>query len=221
MAVCSGLAGGFSSQDVPCFWQNEKGGARESAEQAIQHMGGVDALVCVIPDATPKKLTLLSEAELDDAYATMYRSTLMYMKAAAADMVSRKAGGSIVLLTSHRALRAKKEDFLSGSLHAGLHRSMQSFALQMAPHQIRINAVAAGEMGEAYEKIAFRLPLQRAGQWEEAARTVLFLLSGASSYITGAVIPCDGGYGLSGIPEKDEGYGWDPEQSFDLSEGGV
>jgi meso-butanediol dehydrogenase/(S,S)-butanediol dehydrogenase/diacetyl reductase len=90
------------------------------------------------------------------------------------------------------------------SKHAvvGLTREM---AIDLAPHNIRVNVVCPGmiytpmtasyfEKPEDAERIAHSMPLGRAGKPEEIASVILFLASDDASFVTGAVIPADGGF---------------------------
>ncbi|MNW02913.1 Cyclopentanol dehydrogenase [compost metagenome] len=90
------------------------------------------------------------------------------------------------------------------SKHAvvGLTREM---AIDLAPHDIRVNVVCPGmiytpmtasyfEKPEDAQRIAHSMPLGRAGKPEEIASVILFLASDDASFVTGAVIPADGGF---------------------------
>ncbi len=90
------------------------------------------------------------------------------------------------------------------SKHAvvGLTREM---AIDLAPHNIRVNVVCPGmiytpmtasyfEKPEDAERIAHSMPLGRAGKPEEIASVILFLASDDASFVTGAVVPADGGF---------------------------
>jgi NAD(P)-dependent dehydrogenase (short-subunit alcohol dehydrogenase family) len=81
----------------------------------------------------------------------------------------------------------------------------QSLAGELAPERIRINAIAPGpidtpihatwadDLDEAYRWLADQVPLGRIGDAGEVARWIALLLSPVSSFMTGAVIPLDGG----------------------------
>jgi NAD(P)-dependent dehydrogenase (short-subunit alcohol dehydrogenase family) len=86
----------------------------------------------------------------------------------------------------------------------GLAQLNRVMALALAPHGIRVNAVGPGSImtdilastmkdPSAKNKILIRTPIGRVGEADEVASVVEFLLSDASSYVTGETIFCDGG----------------------------
>jgi 2-deoxy-D-gluconate 3-dehydrogenase len=92
----------------------------------------------------------------------------------------------------------------------------QALALELAPHNILINAIAPGgiltpgtvaqratlkssgkSLKEIYDNFMSRLPLGRMGEPDDVAKVVLFMVSAAADYMTGSIILVDGGYQLS------------------------
>lgn len=135
------------------------------------------------------------------------RGTFLAASAAARNM--GEAGGSIVLLTS--VAYARGDALEPSAAYAASKGALVSLTAQLAAEWgelgIRVNAVAPGVIDtalttivhnpEAYSAMLARLPLHRIGQPEEVARACLFLTSADASYITGAVLPVDGGYLIS------------------------
>jgi 3-oxoacyl-[acyl-carrier protein] reductase len=84
---------------------------------------------------------------------------------------------------------------------AGVLGFTRSAALELAPHGIRVNAIAPGAvetpgtkvLGEVLKQIAQTIPQKRIGKPEDIANLVVFLASDDSSYITGQLIVADGG----------------------------
>jgi NAD(P)-dependent dehydrogenase (short-subunit alcohol dehydrogenase family) len=108
--------------------------------------------------------------------------------------------GSILILSSVNGIRAQAGLSAYNVTKAGLIMLAQTMALELAPHKIRVNALAPGDIATSVtEAVADQdaalnnIPLRRWGQPEEVAETALFLVSGRSSYITGAAVVCDGG----------------------------
>jgi NAD(P)-dependent dehydrogenase (short-subunit alcohol dehydrogenase family) len=126
------------------------------------------------------------------------------MRAAAAVM-RRQGAGAIVVTASTAGLRADPMVAYSYvAAKAGLINVVKQAALDLAPHGVRVNAIApgpfhtniGGERGKApdVEKTwATTVPLGRMGDPEELKGLVLLLASNASSFMTGAVYPIDGG----------------------------
>ena len=89
-----------------------------------------------------------------------------------------------------------------GASKAGVHALTKTYAMEGARHGVLCNAVApgmlagsmAGEFGEAQlEKLARAAPLRRLGRMEEIARVIRFLCDPANTFMTGAIVPVNGG----------------------------
>ncbi|SCB52693.1 3alpha(or 20beta)-hydroxysteroid dehydrogenase [Bradyrhizobium yuanmingense] len=125
----------------------------------------------------------------------------------------RAGGGSIVNISSVEGLRG------SAGLHAyvaskfGVRGITKSAALEAAASGVRINSVHPGLintwMTKDFDSSSFPIPLGRAAEPPEVSQVVLFLLSDASSYLTGSEIVVDGGLTI-GVPYKCQA----PESTF-------
>ena len=87
-------------------------------------------------------------------------------------------------------------------------RLVQQAAVELAPHGITVNAIAPGfirtrigggrlDDADVADVLASRVPLGRLGEAEDLQGVTVFLASGSSAYITGVVVPVDGGYLLT------------------------
>jgi NAD(P)-dependent dehydrogenase (short-subunit alcohol dehydrogenase family) len=129
-------------------------------------------------------------------------------------------GGSIVNISSATAVVGYKHHGVYGAAKAGVNQLTRTAALDYADDDIRVNAVCPGtiwtglvEQSQHHPKPppgTRRLPgipMDRWGLAEEIASTVLFLASDEASYITGALVPVDGGYsvGFSGMGAEKTG----------------
>jgi len=125
----------------------------------------------------------------------------------------RETKGSFVACTSDQTFTPKPMTAVYGSLKAAVSQLVRTSALEQGPYGVRVNAVAPGPIRTAMhhdvlERLSAKtrrspeeleaewsadLPLGRIGNPEEVAMLVKFLLSSDSSYISGAIIPIDGG----------------------------
>ena len=162
--------------------------------------GGATALVnnAAIFERTPK--SAWNEAAFDDHIAANLKGPYL-LSTRFADLFERGAGGHIVNLADIHAWRPLANFVPYCVSKAGLIMLTQSMAKALAP-RVRVNCVCPGtillpesaEMGNEAELIA-RIPFGRVGRTEEIAQTVVFLLGGPA-FITGAIVPVDGGESL-------------------------
>ncbi|MBT3372021.1 MAG: SDR family oxidoreductase [Rhodospirillaceae bacterium] len=128
---------------------------------------------------------------------------------AARQMVAQSGGGGrIVFVASNSGLFGGRGRAAYGASKAGLMNLTQSMAIELAEHDIRVNAVgpgptktsaAQGEMPPP--SVMARMPMARFGQPEEVAAVAAFLAAEESSFVTGHTYFADGGYTVAGMME--------------------
>lgn len=186
---------------------NDESFVADLAQTAADTLGSVDVVVLNHGLQVSSPLT---EMSYDDARAvldTNLLSAFLVMKHFAPLMPA--AGGSFVCVGSRLGIVGKPEEVLYSAAKGGLIMLAKGAAIEWAPRNIRVNVVAPGLTATPIIEASFRrrpdpdayrreresqIPLQRLATPEEIADAVLFIASPESSYITGAVLPVDGGY---------------------------
>jgi len=157
-------------------------------------------------------------------------SMLSATSAAAHIMIRGKRGGSIINISSIEASRAAPNYAVYAACKAGMLNFARTMALELADHGIRVNAIApdytitpgvrgniTGPVNPASwiqptakqdDATVRRIPLGRAGVDTECGNVAVFLSSPMSSYITGTVIPVDGGTWASSGWVRDKAGKW-------------
>ncbi len=129
-----------------------------------------------------------------------------YMSVAAGKLMREQGGGAIVNTASINGLRPGAMQGIYSITKAAVISMTKSFALECAPHNIRVNALLPGltktKFAGAlfhdgiYEEVVKQIPMKRHAEPQEMAGTVLYLVSDAASYVTGETVVVDGGMTL-------------------------
>ncbi|MPM71854.1 3-oxoacyl-[acyl-carrier-protein] reductase FabG [bioreactor metagenome] len=175
--------------------------AGKMMEQVIKTLGKVDILV---NNAAISKIGLFMDMEECDYNSVMdinFKSVYNTSHSVIKHMITNKRGNIINISSMWGNLGASCEVLYSSSKGA-INSFTKSLAKELAPSNIRVNAVAPGvintEMNawltkEEREELINEIPLGRLGNGEEVAKVVAFLASEDSSYVTGQIINVDGG----------------------------
>ncbi|HEY9370344.1 SDR family oxidoreductase [Streptomyces sp.] len=182
--------------------------ARRMIAAAVERFGRIDVLVAnagVIPLLDVLEATA---ADWDRVMAVDGRGMFLTCKYAIEAMAAQDGGGAIVCTSSISGMAGQARQAVYGPAKFVASGLTKHLAVEWAERGIRVNAVAPGTIetervaaarvepgGPEYlEEVARAHPMARFGTPEEVAAAILFLASDEASFITGAILPVDGGY---------------------------
>ncbi len=182
-------------------------------EFASATYGGLDILVNNAGIYPIVPVLAMQTADFEKILAVNLRSAFLFVKGAAEAMIKQGRGGKIINITSIDALHPSSVGLAAydASKH-GLWGFTKNAALELAPHNIQVNAIAPGGIAtpgagagapqtpalEAVrKKFLDKIPMHRLGEADEIGMAALFLASAMSSYMTGTQVVVDGGVLLS------------------------
>jgi 2-deoxy-D-gluconate 3-dehydrogenase len=149
-----------------------------------------------------------SAEDWDNVIETQLNAVFLFSKLAAKSMSERKAGKIINIGSMYSYFGSAVAPSYSAAKGA-IVQLTKSMAIELAPYNVQVNAIAPGwietdmtlpvrspEMKEMNDEIISRTPAGRWGQPHELIGTAIFLASQASDFVTGTLIPVDGGYAI-------------------------
>ena len=186
-------------------------GALAPAVEAVERgLGPIDILVnnAGVADISGGILAQ-SEEGWDRTMRTHLDATFLLSKAVAASMATRKRGKIINLASMYSTFGAGALPAY-GAAKGAIASLTRAMAVELAPHNIQVNAIAPGWIATEMTALArddpawagfnamlmARTPAGRWGEAKECAGAAVFLASGAADFITGVSLPVDGGYSV-------------------------
>jgi 2-hydroxycyclohexanecarboxyl-CoA dehydrogenase len=183
--------------------------------------GRIDVLVNNVGDYRPNgRFLKTADEQWDELYAINLQHVFRCTRAVAPAMVERGAG-SIVNVSTVEAFRGIPANAVYSAFNAGVNAFTRSLAVELGRDGVRVNAIApdladtlqtpaeAMLRGRDPEMVRHWVPLGRFGQPDDYADVVLFLASDQSRFVTGHVLPVDGGTtAASGWYLRRDGRGW-------------
>ncbi len=171
-------------------------------DRAVAELGRIDVLVNNAGIFPRSPALELAEAEWDQVVDVNLKGSFFCAQAAARRMVAQGGGGSIISMSSI-TMRGTMNGAHYVATKGGVAAMSRALALELAPHHIRVNAIAPGivdtaqpryGLTEAQIEAAGRaVPLGRIGQPDDIADTAVYLASDAARYVTGQVLHVNGG----------------------------
>lgn len=205
-------AGLVKSANAASFDVNDTALIKAFVQQQAQQYGVPHGLVNLTFGSTGKKLEDLTDEDFDKVNHTSLTATFVFAKEAATLMMEN-GGGSIVLFSSMYGMVSpdgnmyehpmNKNPLEYGVGKAGIIQMTKYLAVHWAKQSVRVNCISPGPFPNAavqsqhpafVERLADKSPMGRVGVADEIAGPVAFLLSAASSYITGHNLVVDGGW---------------------------
>ncbi len=173
-------------------------------EQAAAGRPDTDILVFTAATNVRKRILDYSAAEAQRVIDLNLRGPFALLRAFGAQMVAR-GGGSVIGFTSIRAVTTEPGQAMYAATKAGLVQLLRTAAAEWGPAGVRVNLIAPGvvetpltrqiqDQPQWYAAYADKSILGRWAQPGELAGAVVYLASGAASYVTGSVLTVDGGW---------------------------
>jgi 2-dehydro-3-deoxy-D-gluconate 5-dehydrogenase len=203
------IIGELQALGVPAMAVRVEVTARDQLQPALEKveetLGPVDILVNNAGITLVRGVLDLDPGDWDKVMETNVNSCFLLSKLAAQSMVKRRLGKIINIASEFSRFGSGLAPAYSASKGA-LVQLTKSMAIELAPFNIQVNAIAPGwidtdrlaplKTTPLYERIIARTPAARWGSPDELAGTAIYLASQASDFVTGTTLFVDGGYAI-------------------------
>lgn len=184
------------------------GDVKNALAKCLSDFGKVDVLVSNAGILHKAAFLDMQEELWDRQLAVNLKGVFLWGQAVSRWMVEEKRPGKIINISCMRTELVTPNLSAYSASKGGVKVLTKAMAVELAPYGIRVNAIQPGrtmtkalesflEDSERKERLENLIPYRRFAMPEEIANVALFLASDQASYITGAVIPVDGGYTIS------------------------
>jgi len=171
----------------------------------VREFGRLDVLLDCVGVSQTASFLDLDPGEWDRVIAINLTGMFHLGQAAARQMVRQGVGGSIINVTSQLAEVARPERAAYVASKGGGRSLTHAMALELAPHGIRVNAIAPGPTLTGLTRASYadperrratiaQIPLGRMGEPDDIVGAILYLASDESRWVTGSTVTVDGGY---------------------------
>lgn len=172
--------------------------------QIIQQHGQIDILVNNAGINLKKSALEVTDQEFQHILLTNLTSVFSITREVAKNMVARKSG-SIINISSMAAQYGLPGVVAYAASKTAIEGITRTLAVEFSPHGVRVNCIAPGFIAtkmsatalngdlERKQKVLSRTPMGRLGSPEDVANAAYFLASDESTFVTGTVVPVDGG----------------------------
>jgi NAD(P)-dependent dehydrogenase (short-subunit alcohol dehydrogenase family) len=178
---------------------SQEGQIVDTVKTVSADWGRLDILINNVAISDNKHLFDITKEEWDRVFAVCLTAPMLFSKYAAKAMIAGGRGGKIVNVSSTSGHYGRGRAIAYTSAKAGVINLTRSLAIQLAPHNIRVNCVVPNKIGSPVGKDAFNPDRKvvnlrnRPGEPIDLARAMLFLVSDDSDFIAGAELFVDGG----------------------------
>lgn len=179
-------------------------GCAALVDDALQQAAAIDILISNPAYGKRGRLLDISAADFDNIIDATFKSGFHVARAVARHQVQRGGGGKIVFISSVHAEMPVEGNAPYGAAKAALNHFAQSMAVELFADRINVNVIEPGWIDTPNERKTFsdqvidtagaELPWGRLGEPADIGRAAAFLVSDAADYITGVILPVDGGY---------------------------